>query len=339
MKPGRYRTGIVGLGRIGFTLERDRKREQPASHSRAFSENPSAFVAGGYDVSRPKRKDFALSYPGAKVYGSLEKMLSDGKWDILVVAVDEPAHLPVMKQVLAASPRLVVLEKPVAPNLREAEKILKLAEKRGVPVCVNHERRFSKDYLAVREAIAAKRYGKLAGLNATLLSPLKAVYPGDAKLGRGCLIHDGTHILDIAGYLTGKKIEVEHVSPGRFDKHGGLDGVSVSGSLGEAGFHLLCGYCTEPFTFEIDLQFERGRIRIGNGLLEFYESRESPYYEGFRSLMRDASVKPIRKTGYFSGMAQNCIDFLDGKSPLLSPLPDGVRALKTIEKILSMIED
>ena len=35
-----YTAAIVGCGRIGYSLGHDEKREQPASHTMAFLENP-----------------------------------------------------------------------------------------------------------------------------------------------------------------------------------------------------------------------------------------------------------------------------------------------------------
>lgn len=337
MNRKRYRVGIVGLGRIGFTLRYDRKREQPASHSRAFSENPATFVAGGFDTDLYARRTFAKAYPGTNVYDSLPAMLSDGKWDVLVSAVDERSHLEVARALIAAKPRLVVLEKPVAPGLREAEKILACALKYRIPVAVNHERRFSRDYLLVKSDVGTKRYGRLVSMTTYLLTPHKAVYRFDSKTGRGSLIHDGTHLFDIAQFLTGERLRLDDVRSGGIDKHGEIEGVTVTGHLGAARFQSLVGFRTESFTFELDLQFERGRIRIGNGLLEFWESRESPYYEGFHSLVRDRRVRFFGKTGYFSGMVGNCVSFLDGNCELVSPLEDGVRSVRLVDKIVKSL--
>lgn len=339
MMSRKYRTGIVGLGRIGFTLQYDRKREQPASHASAFSKNPSIRLEGGFDLDLAKRRAFANAYPDAKVYDSLKDMLRDGDWDILVCAASEPSHLPVMKSILDAKPLLAVCEKPVAPNLEQARKILKHSTKRGIPVAVNHERRFSKDYLLVKDAIASGRFGGLLDVSARLMSGLKAIRRDDDKLGRGCLIHDGTHILDIAGYVTGGKVRIESTTAFRAGKRGEADGIAAEGYVGNATFRLACGYRSEPFVFELDLAFERGRIRVGNGLLEFWESKPSPYYEGFKSLAPDRNVKPFRRTGYFSGMVQNCVDFLNGDAPLLSPLEDGVKSLAIIDEIVKSLND
>ena len=61
--------------------------------------------------------------------------------------------------------------------------------------------------------------------------------------------------------------------------------------------------------------------------------KESPYYSGFFSLLKEKKYKPAKKSGYFSNMVQNAIDFLDGNAVLESTLEDGINALLTLEEI------
>ena len=56
-------------------------------------------------------------------------------------------------EAIHAKPKLVILEKPVALNLSEAEKIRQEAEKFQVPVLVNHERRFAEDFKLAKISI------------------------------------------------------------------------------------------------------------------------------------------------------------------------------------------
>lgn len=329
-----YRAGVIGLGRIGFTLQADRKREQPASHSAALSLEKRFVLAGGYDRDTVRMAAWARSYPQARIYESLAEMLSDGPWDALTVAVNEESHLPVMRTVLPYRPRLVVLEKPVAPNLEDALRILKDSGAARVPVQVNHERRFSRDYLWARERIAGGRYGQVRTVSAWLYTPNAAVLPGDSRSGRGALIHDGTHVADAVRFLTGFAPVVDGVrASGR--RGAAVSGLTVAAKAGPAQTPVTVsiGFETRAFGFEIDVLMEKGRVRIGNGILEFWESKTSPYYEGFESLVRNPRVNPPKRTGYFSGMVSNCADFLDGKSPLLSPLGEGIESLKFIRQV------
>jgi predicted dehydrogenase len=341
----KFRTGIIGLGRIGFSLQYDKKREQPASHSAAFHNGDASlfrksgtFLDGGFDISRKKRIAWSRAYPHARAYDKLSDMLSHGRWDIIVIAVDEKAHLEVFEKVVAVNPRLIVLEKPVAPNLKDARKIYELSRKHKVPVAVNHERRFSRDYIFVGDLIRYERMGELRMVTANILTSSAAWYKGDTKKARGALLHDATHIIDIAHFITGKKILMEAVSLCRKDKDK-THGISATGKIGKSGFIMNVGFETLHFMFELDLIFTAGRIRIGNGTLEVWDARESPFYEGFHSLIRDKSINPPNKTGYFSGMVENCIAFLKNEAPIVSSIKDGVAAIEAMENIMSLLEE
>jgi hypothetical protein len=84
----------------------------------------------------------------------------------------------------------------------------------------------------------------------------------------------------------------------------------------------------DHLVFEIEFSCETGRLRIGNGVYEVWESADCPYAEGFRSL----ALMPDRfdgKTGYFANMladAVNCV-----KNPALRPRSSAGDALKVIE--------
>ena len=77
--------------------------------------------------------------------------------------------------------------------------------------------------------------------------------------------------------------------------------------------------------------------RIGNGFLKLYERARSPFYAGFYSLKREGTVRRPETTGYFSTMVSNCVAFLDGTAPLVSPLAEGTATLETLFRIISLL--
>ena len=92
------------------------------------------------------------------------------------------------------------------------------------------------------------------------------------------------------------------------------------------------------FTFGIDILGTEGRICIGNGYAKFYKRQKSKLYTGFYSLSKDKSVKLPKKTGYFSSMIQNAVDFLDGTAELKSPLSSAIQDLKVLEDIKNKLK-
>ena len=86
------------------------------------------------------------------------------------------------------------------------------------------------------------------------------------------------------------------------------------------------------FEFRVEILGTEGKICIGNGIADFFVRKESRLYSGFYSLEKQR-VRLPKKSGYFSGMVENAVDFLDGKAPVLSSLEEAVKDLKVLEEI------
>ena len=125
-------------------------------------------------------------------------MLKEKKPDILHIATHEDSHLDYLKMAIEEEIPVVVLEKPLSDNLRQARKMKNRLGK--TRVIINHERRYSRDYRIVKEHILNKTFGELLSLTGRL-------YMGMKKPVRNILLHDGTHLLDIIPYLTGEALE------------------------------------------------------------------------------------------------------------------------------------
>jgi hypothetical protein len=89
----------------------------------------------------------------------------------------------------------------------------------------------------------------------------------------------------------------------------------------------------DHLVFELEFSCERGRLRIGNGVFEVWESAESPYAEGFRSLHRtgDGFAGP---TGYFSSMIEDAVAcYRDPARRPRSGADDGLRVIEYLDSV------
>ena len=358
-----YTAAVVGCGRIGYSLSLDVKREQPASHTAALTGNPRIKLVAGCDTNPDALDVWKKANPHAETFTSSEEMYENKVPDIVVIAVDEKNHLQESLLAMDAKPRLIILEKPVATNMKSAIKILNKSRESGVPVLVNHERRFSNDYLLAKKCM--EKIGGLQSIRASLMSGMAVYNPAEEASGAYSLLHDGTHLADAVLF---------------FLEHDSLSGLIQSGER-ERGLlwkalhlksnkwqnTLLCNptvtgvlrdekkcvrqvsahYSTEEcpdvslfvsgrskyFGFEVEVTGTLGRITVGNGIFNVEAREESSLYTGFYSLGKNGEVKAPKKTGYFSNMVQNAVDFLDGKEKLYSTLQSGINALAVMEEI------
>ena len=332
-----YTAALVGTGRIGFSLGFDKKREQPASHTMALLGNNRIKLIAACDTNEENLTEWGHYVKGAKVFSSSSEMYkSIPTPDIITVAVNEDSHMEECLVAIEAKPRLIILEKPVALNSAQAAEIAVAAEKAGVPVMVNHERRFAADYNMAKAYI--KEIGKLQTIRGELYSGLRIYGKDYEKDGSYSLLHDGTHLVDIISWLLDEKLSSPVVTGIYKDEKDEVRNFSA---------HFKADSCAEVtismsgrsrfFSFGLDILGTEGRICLGNGYAKFYKRKESKLYTGFYSLARDKIIHLPKKTGYFSNMIQNAVDFLDETENLQSPLSAAIEDLQVLEEIKAFL--
>ena len=356
-----YTAAVVGTGRISFSLGFDKKREQPASHTMALLGNDRIKIVAGCDKDQKKLEDWKIF--NAKINANCFRWLdydfpyaddfSDGETfcpqtystsselyrkihpDIVTVAVNEDSHMEECLAAIQAKPQLVILEKPVALNSFEARKIQVEAKENMVPVMVNHERRFSKDYQIAKKFLP--QIGEIQSVRGELFSGLR-IYGKDYEAdGSYSLLHDGTHLVDIIQFILGVQLKNPRVSGIHKDEKGDVRNfVARYKTDAIPEIQIQMSGRSRFFSFGIDILGTLGRICVGNGYAKFYLRQESKLYTGFYSLAGQ-NLRVPKKTGYFSNMIQNAVDFLDGTSPLLSPLEDAIQDLKVLEDIKNFL--
>jgi predicted dehydrogenase len=121
------RIGVVGVGSLGF------------HHARLLSQLEGARFAGVYDIDASRQAAVAQQL-GIPAHPHLAALLE--RADAVVIAVPTTAHEEVA---IAAIERgvHVLIEKPIAPTLEAADRILAAAERAGVLVQIGHVERFN----------------------------------------------------------------------------------------------------------------------------------------------------------------------------------------------------
>lgn len=319
----KIRCAIVGLGRIGSTLEFDRLREKPASHAGAIANHPECEIVAGCDINPEKRKAFYKQWGCKALFDDYRNMLAKFAIDILHIATPPNTHKEILKSALMNKIPVIICEKPLAAHIRDAREMVRLAEKSQSKILINHERRYAINYARLKKIIEDQRYGRLVSLNAK-------VFMGYTAKAKDVLLHDGTHMIDLLHYLKGNKLEVQFSMGNPLSR---LNPLCVLLKLGEVPVCLEVGPGRDHIVFEVDASFEFGRVVVGNGVYVEYESKPSPYYEKMRSL-RQKNIK-LTKTEYFSRMFKEAVAIYKGiKENPTSSIKDAFLAMQVIEKII-----
>jgi predicted dehydrogenase len=128
------RVGVVGAGALGF------------HHTRILRDVPGATLVGFHERN-PERAVQVSAELGVASFASLEALLD--KIDALSVVVPTPAHHAVAVPALERGVH-VLIEKPIAATLEEADALLAIARRTGAVVQTGHVERFNR---AVRAAL------------------------------------------------------------------------------------------------------------------------------------------------------------------------------------------
>lgn len=311
---------MVGLGRIASLLEKDTRREKPCTHVGAITANPRCDLVGGADIDQERRELFREQWGCEAVYDDPRLMLIETRPDILIVATHPDSHLAYVSAAVSAAVPVAICEKPLADTLFEARGIAALHRRGKITVVTNHERRYSADYMRAQEAVTDGRYGRLLSVKGSL-------YFGRTTRRDRMLLHDGTHLVDAINYLTGEPTRFVR----RYGRLRSREGSSfLLGRSGTLPVLLEVGSERDHLVFEVELSFESGRIRLGNGVEMWERSEESPYYEGYKSLLPD-TPGGAGPTGYFANMVADAVACVD--DPRREPRSSALDALEVMKFI------
>ena len=180
------RIGIVGAGHMG--------RLHAEKVAALRDEGGGVAVAGVVDIVPSRAEELGFKV-GAPATARLEDLWSgDEPTDAVIVAVPTRSHFEVVRDALAAGADVLV-EKPIAANLDEAERLLGLAASGGRVLQVGHLEWFNSALERIRDRIHEPRF-----VEAHRLGPFSD-RATDIDIVRDLMIHD----LDILQRLLGEQ--------------------------------------------------------------------------------------------------------------------------------------
>jgi scyllo-inositol 2-dehydrogenase (NADP+) len=146
-----------------------------------------------------------------KVVRSLDELLADEQIQLCVVATPNQSHFEIAKRCLEAG-RHVVVDKPFAPTLAEAEELARIAEQHGRLLTVYHSRRFDGDFQTVIKLIDSGVLGELSEYEVRYdrfrPSPKPNVWRERDEPGAGVMFDLAPHLIDQPMLLFGEPLSV-----------------------------------------------------------------------------------------------------------------------------------
>jgi UDP-N-acetyl-2-amino-2-deoxyglucuronate dehydrogenase len=196
------RYALIGCGRIS------------PNHIAAALDNNLEIVAL-CDIVPENMEDKVMKFKLPKsisLYNDYKELLENEKPDLVAICTESGKHARIALDCIEAGINLII-EKPIALSLEDADKIIQLAKEKNVKVSACHQNRFNKSIQKIREAVEKERFGRLfhgtahirwnRGEDYYKQAPWRGTWEQDG----GALMNQCIHNIDLLRWMMGNEIE------------------------------------------------------------------------------------------------------------------------------------
>jgi predicted dehydrogenase len=196
------RTALVGLGKMGL------------SHLAILRTHPDLDVVGICDSAGYVR-DVLSKYTGLSCYDDFDRMLAATDAEAVVVAVPSRLHAPIVEKALTAGAH-VFCEKPFVLDVTDGERLVTLAETRGLVTQVGYHCRFIGSFREAARIVASGALGRVHHVRAEAYGPVVlrekgSTWRGVKAEGGGALYDYACHAIDLINFVAGVPHSVDGV--------------------------------------------------------------------------------------------------------------------------------
>lgn len=147
-----------------------------------------------------------------KRYTDYKEMIAENAIDLISIATESGIHGEIALYCIENGVH-VIIEKPMAMSLEEADRIIALSEEKNVKVCACHQNRFNIAVQETRKALESGRFGKLShgavhvrwnrGKEYYAQAPWRGTWLQDG----GALMNQCIHGIDLLRWMMGDEVE------------------------------------------------------------------------------------------------------------------------------------
>lgn len=145
---------IIGCGRIA------------PRHAQALQLIPDTKIVAACDVIEKRAVSYTQTY-GGEAYTDYFRVLERDDVDVVSICVPSGLHVPIGLDA-AKHGKNILVEKPIALNLADADKLIDMCDQKGVTLCCVLQNRFNPPMQELRKLVDSKRMGKLLLGSATV---------------------------------------------------------------------------------------------------------------------------------------------------------------------------
>lgn len=237
--------GIIGAGGIA------------QGSCREIAAHPKAEIVSICDSNRERLEKLGKAHGVKRLYANSTELLASKDIDAVYIAVPNAFHAPLAEEALDAG-KHVILEKPFALNLREANAVAAAMARSGAIFMLGMNQRFAPGPQRIKSLVSSGALGDVYHAKAFWMRrsgiPRLGTWFGNKQLaGGGSLLDIGVHVMDLALYLM-DNFEPEAVTGAAYTRFGDR-------GLGEGGWGI-----SEPerIAFDVD-DFATAIVKLKGG--------------------------------------------------------------------------
>ena len=190
---GPIAVGIAGLGRSGWRIHVPTLEALPDAYRIAAVSDPSA-----------ERRGEAEQRLGCPAHADFQSMLADDRIELVVLATPSHLHADQASEAMRAG-KHVIVEKPFAPDLASADRMLAAARETGRVLTGSQNYRYVGDFLKIREVVESGKLGRILSIRiAWHWFRRRWDWQTLKEFGGGSLNNDGSHVIDQALLFLGE---------------------------------------------------------------------------------------------------------------------------------------
>jgi predicted dehydrogenase len=318
------RAAVIGVGSIG------------QHHARIYNDLDGVELAAVADPDEARRARAARRFK-VPTYQTHHELFAAERLDLVTVSVPTEHHHTVAMDAIACGLHVLV-EKPLASTLEQADELIRAATARGVVLTVGHIERFNPAVVALKQRLADGELGRIFQAQARRLSPFPPYV-----LDVGVVMDLATHELDIMRYLLGSEVVSLYAEVGRnvHDTHEDMLTGILRFENGVVGV-LDINWLTPTKVRELRITGERGMFLVDyiHQDLHFFENSEAPSRWDTLALFRgvgEGNVLKLRvtKTEPLERELRAFAAAASGQAPLVVSGDDGRQALRLAQGLLA----
>ncbi len=237
------------------------------THAESIAKNPNCTITGVSSRTEAHAKEFAEPF-GAKYCTDYHDLCKIADIDVVILNLPHYMHCDVACYFLENKVNVFV-EKPMAMNVEECDKMIATAKANGVSLTVGHVQQYTDAHRILKDMIKNEEMGKLLRVTEVrdvfYFSEKRSGWFLDKNLsGGGIIMNFGSHTLDKLYYLTDSTLEdVVSICTNNFNDRNVEEGGQILGRLSN-GVSVALSYTGSqvPSHYQTMFYFEKGVAKV-----------------------------------------------------------------------------